>query len=146
MRGSGGTDGGVGKFVIGFALSALATYLFFDSVRVGTGGMGAISGMFAYGQGGYWQTTSLGIIFVPLFLAVVALFYDATMTWAWWLMYFGLGVIAVEILSRLQFYISMKSSHLIGMIVLFAAGVGLMIRSYADDAKSGKQSGPPTDG
>jgi hypothetical protein len=27
----------------------------------------------------------------------------------------------------------MKSTHLLGMIVLFAAGVGLMLRSYRDD-------------
>ena len=34
MRGSGGTDGGAGKFLIGLGLSGLALYLFFDSVRV----------------------------------------------------------------------------------------------------------------
>ena len=77
MRGSGGTEGGLGKFAIGFSLSALATYLFFDSVRVTTGGHGLISGLFGYGCGGYWETTSMGIIFVPFFLGVIALFYDA---------------------------------------------------------------------
>jgi hypothetical protein len=133
MRGSGGTEGGLGKFAIGFCLSALATYLFFDSVRVTSAGHGLVSGLLGYGYGGYWETTSTGIIFVPLFLGVVVLFYDAKPWWGWALTYFGIGVIALEILSRIQFLFQMKSTHLVGMIVLFAAGVGLMLRSYRDE-------------
>ncbi len=135
MRGSGGTEGGLGKFAIGFCLSALATYLFFDSVKVTSAGYGLISGLFGYGRGGYWETTSMGIIFVPFFLGVVALFYDAKPWWAWALTYLGIGVIAIEILSRIQFLFQMKSTHLLGMIVLFAAGVGLMLRSYRDEGR-----------
>ena len=142
MRGSGGTEGGLGKFAIGFCLSALATYLFFDSVKVTTGGHGLISGLFGYGHGGYWETTSMGIIFVPFFLGVVALFYDSRFWWGWTLVYFGIAVIAVEILSRIQFLFQMKTTHLLGMIVLFAAGVGLMLRSYRDEGapKDGKKT------
>jgi uncharacterized protein len=136
MRGSGGSEGGLGKFAIGFGLSALATYLFFDSVKVTTGGHGLISGLFGYGHGGYWETTSMGIIFVPFFLGVVALFYDSRFWWGWVLTYLGIAVIAIEILSRIQFLFQMKTTHLLGMIVLFAAGVGLMLRSYRDE-------GPP---
>ncbi len=123
-------------FAIGFALSALATYLFFDSVRVTTAGHGLISGLFGYGHGGYWDTTSTGIIFVPFFLGVIALFYDARLWWGWVLTYVGIGVVAIEILSRIQFLFQMKTTHLLGMIVLFAAGVGLMLRSYRDDGPS----------
>jgi hypothetical protein len=45
----------------------------------------------------------------------------------------------------------MKSTHLLGMLVLFAAGVGLMLRSYRDEGGSrskdetgskGKDQGP----
>jgi len=132
MKGSGGTEGGVGKFVLGFALSMLALYLFFDSVRVTTSGFGWVSGAFRSGHrtGGFWDTSSMGIVFVPFFIGVVALFYDSAMKWAWWLMWGGLGVIVLEIFSRLHFLFSMKTTHLLGMIVLFAAGAGLMIRSY----------------
>ena len=72
MRGSGGTEA-FRQVRIGFCLSALAAYLFFDSVRVTTAGHGLISGLFGYGQGGYWETTLTGIIFVPFFLGVVVL-------------------------------------------------------------------------
>ena len=145
MRGSGGTEGGLGKFAIGFFLAALATYLFFDSVKVTTAGCGLISGLFGYGRGGYWETTSMGIIFVPFFLGVVVLFYDARLWWGWLLTYLGIGTLAIEILSRIQFLFQMKTTHLLGMIVLFAAGVGLMLRSYRDDPPN-KDGGKEEDG
>ena len=135
MRGSGGTEGGVGLFAIGFCLAILALYLFFDSVKVSTEGFGLMSGMFrgrGGGQGGLWETTSMGIIFVPFFLGVLALFYDSRMTWAWWLTWIGVAVIAIEILSRIRFLMTMKTSHLLGMLLLFAAGAALMLRSYRD--------------
>jgi hypothetical protein len=149
MRGSGGTEGGVGKFSIGFCLSALAAYLFFDSVKVTTAGHGLITGLFGYGHGGYWETTSMGIIFVPFFLGVVVLFYDARLWWGWVLTYLGIGILAIEILSRIQFLFQMKTTHLLGMIFLFAAGVGLMLRSYREDQASKdqgkKQDAPDAD-
>lgn len=128
MRGSGGTEGGVSLFWIGFGLMALAVYLFFDSVKVSTG-MGFLSGWGRH-RGGMWETTSMGIIFVPFIISAIILFYDAAKKWAWWLLYIGLGVIAVEILSRVRFLMTVKTTHLLGMFVLFAAGVGLMLKSY----------------
>lgn len=135
MKGSGGTEGGVAMFAVGLGLSALAIYLFFDSVRVTTAG-GMISGMFAGrgrgagGGAGMWETTSMGLIFVPFLLGVVILFWDATKKWGWWLMYIGLAVIVIEVLSRIRFLMTAKLSHLLGMMVLFAAGVGFILRSY----------------
>jgi len=146
MRGSGGTEGGVGKFTIGLGLAVLAVYLFFDSVKVSTAGHGLVSGMLGHGQGGHWETTSMGIIFVPFFIGVVALFYDAKWRWAWGLTFLGIAVLAIEMLSRIRFLLFMKTTHLLGMIVLFSAGIGLMLRSYRekrsskpDDAKSAKE-------
>jgi hypothetical protein len=139
MRGSGGTDGGVGQFAIGFCLAMLALYLFFDSVKVSTAGYGLISGSFhgrGGGHGGFWETTSMGIIFVPFFLGVLSLFYNARMKWAWWLTWIGVAVIAIEILSRVRFLMTMKTTHLLGMMVLFAAGAALMLRSYRDASRN----------
>jgi uncharacterized protein len=118
---------------VGLALSALGTYLFFDSVRVGTTQHGLVSGLLGYGSGGYWETTSMGIVFVPFFLGVAALFYDSRRNWAWGLTVFGVLVLAVEILSRIQFFLNTKLTHLLGMLALFAAGLGLMIRSFREE-------------
>ncbi|MCA9123480.1 MAG: hypothetical protein H6822_03180 [Planctomycetaceae bacterium] len=143
MKGSGGTEGGVGQFFIGLVLAGLAIYLFFDSVRVTTG-VGLVSGgvhalMGRRGGGGMSETTSMGIIFVPFVIAVIALFYDARKKWAWWLLYLGVGVIAVEILSRIRFFMNTKLTHFLGMLVLFAAGVGLILRSLHDESTRTKE-------
>ena len=90
MRGSGGTPGGISEFAIGFVLAGLAVYLFLDSVFVSTGiGMiaGGVNGLF----GGFLgETTSSGMIFVPFFIGVTALFYDARPRWSWATMYLAL--------------------------------------------------------
>lgn len=134
MRGSGGTDGGVGMFFIGLGLAVLAVYLFFDSVRVTTE-IGLISGFFGARAGGLGQTTSMGLIFIPALIAVIGLFYDARRRWAWWLLYLGIAIIGIEILSHIRFYLNAKLTHLMGMLVLFGAGIGLMLRSLAEHGR-----------
>jgi len=134
-KGSGGTEGGAVMFFIGLLLSGVAMYLFFDSVRV-VSGEGLIGGMMrgrggGGGQGGGWrETTSMGILFVPFLIAVIALFYDAGKRWAWWLLYVAIAIITIEVLSRIRFFFNTKLSLFLLMMVLFAAGVGLMLRSY----------------
>jgi hypothetical protein len=146
MRGSGGTEGGTGKFLIGFGLSALALYLFFDSVRVSTAELGLFSGLARrHAGGGLLETTSMGLLFVPFFLGVLALFYDARLRWAWALMWLGLAVLVIEILSRIRFVMSMKTTHLLLMMVLFAAGAALMIRSYRDESAAARRAGDSQD-
>lgn len=71
-------------------------------------------------------------MFVPFFIGVTGLFYDSQQRWGWTLMALGIAIVVVEILSRMQFLITMKVSHLLGIIVLLAAGTGLMLRSYRD--------------
>jgi len=132
MRGSGGTEGGTPLFLIGLALAGLGGYLFFDSVRVTTD-VGLISGMMRGGRGGghgAWDTTSMGILFVPFLIGVIALFYNAQRKWGWWMLYLGMAVLTVEILSRIRFFLNTKLTHLLAMMVLFGAGVGLILRSY----------------
>ena len=143
MRGSGGTEGGTGQFAVGLLLSVAATYLFFDSVKVSTVPFGLVSGMMhrGGGGGGFWETTSMGVIFVPFFIGVIALFYNSRLRWAWGLTLLGLVVVAVEILSRIRFLMVTKTTHLFLMIVLFAAGIGLMLRSYVEQKKKGNREG-----
>jgi hypothetical protein len=130
--GSGGTDGGVGLFLSGFALAILSTYLFLDSVQVVAGHGGFLSRAMMGARGGLFggTTTSMGVLFVPFIIAVIALFYDAEQTWAWWLFWIGLVIVVIEVLSSLRFHTSMKLSTLMLFLGLFGAGVGLMLRSY----------------
>ena len=132
MRGSGGTDGGVGLFFFGLLMAVGGVYFFFDSVRVATGHGGIFSGALGGGRGHnrMMDTTSMGILFVPFFIGVFCLFVDAHRKWAWWLTYAGIAILTIEILSRIRFIIDTKLTHLLGMFVLFAAGCALMFRSY----------------
>ena len=146
MKGAGGTEGGIGKFVIGFLMAAVAVYLFFDSVRVITDGAGWISGALRGRHGGgMGLTTSMGIVFIPFFLGVFSLFVNSKQKWAWGLTYLGIGVLAVEIFSRIRFYIDTKLTHLLLMLVLFAAGCGFMFRSYREDSTVSSSSGDDSD-
>ncbi|MFT5192369.1 MAG: hypothetical protein ACI9DF_000521 [Verrucomicrobiales bacterium] len=138
MHDPGGTPGGLQKFGLGLLLSAVSLYFFFDSVHVATREAGLISGL----MGGRFQTTSMGIIFLPFFIGIVALFTNAKMKWAWIVTWIGLAIIVIEILSRIYFLMSMKTSHLLIMIVTFAAGAGLMLRSYRDESAAQKKSKP----
>lgn len=136
----GGTEGGDGWFLgaAGFLLAAAGLYFFFDSVYVHGGGAGLISGWIGGGGGamGPWHTTSMGVIFVPFFLGVTWLFYDASKKPAWVLMWAGLAMVVVEILSRIRFEFSMKTTHLLLILGMTAAGVGMMIRSYREDSRA----------
>ena len=132
---SGGTLGGGERFLLGFVLSAVSFWFFLDSVQVSTMGNGWVSGALRGGRrgGGIWETTSMGIVFLPFFLGVVVLFYNSKMKWGWYLTWIGLAIIAIEILSRIRFLLQMKTSHLLIMLVTFAAGAGLMLQSYRED-------------
>jgi hypothetical protein len=131
-RGSGGTEGGVGLFAIGFVLSIASVYFFFHSVQITGGGSGLFARMLQAGQtgGGWYSTASTGLVMVPFLLGVIALFYDAKKVWAWILMWTGLAILAIEILSSLSFSFSFRASYMLLLLVLFGAGVAMMLRSY----------------
>lgn len=131
----GGKDGGEVSYFVGIVLILLGGYLFFDSVRVNSGGAGWISGGIARGRGGMMETTSMGIIFVPLVAGIVALTYDASKKWPWALSGVGIVLIAIEILSRIRFVMNTKVTHLILMFAMIAVGAGLIARAV----RSGKK-------
>ena len=81
---------------------------------------------------GMWATGSMGIIFVPFGIGVFSLFVNASRRWAWWLTWIGLAILAIEVLSRINFFINMKTTHFLLMLVLFLFGCALMFRSYKD--------------
>ena len=132
----GGSDGGTGEFIggLGLLLTALGLYLFLDSVRVTSDGAGMVSSWLHGGTG--WDTASKGIVFLPFFAGVVALFFDSKMRLGWWLLGTGVAIILLEILSRLRFVFDMKTSHLVLILTVFFGGIGLVLRSFRQGAGS----------
>jgi len=103
-----------------------------------SGGIRGIRGGGA-GGGGMRETTSMGIVFLPFLVGLIALFYDASKKWSWAVTWIGIAIIIIEMLSRIRFDMQIKTSHLMIMFVTFAAGAGLMLQSYRDERLSEKQ-------
>ncbi|MGI9609626.1 MAG: hypothetical protein ACR2NL_04960 [Acidimicrobiia bacterium] len=124
----GGTAGGFGTFLAGAALAAVSAWFFADSVRVTSGiGRGGYGGFISDRFGG-----STGVVFLPLFIAVVWLFVNAKKPWPWAMLAIGIAVLAIEILSQLRFWFDLKLSHFLIMLFGFAAGIGMIIRSMRE--------------
>jgi uncharacterized protein len=123
----GGHEGGEGYFLGGVALIIAGLYFFMDSVHVTSGQFGAISRMVGRGRTGM-ETTSMGIVFLPFLIGVGVLFYDSSKKWGWWLAGIGLIMLVVEMVSRIQFRMDIKSSTFLLMFCFIAAGAGLAAR------------------
>lgn len=142
----GGQPGGEIKFLIGAVLTVVGVWLFFDSVRFTTGLGGLISNSIGRGRGrgggggGMMETTSMGIVLVPLFIGIIALFFNARQKWGWILTGLGLVILGVEVVSRFRPVIAIKGTHLFLLIILIAGGIGLMLRGYVEDRKRGGKS------
>lgn len=143
----GGSQGGEVKFLIGLLLTAVGLWFFFDSVRFTTAHHGLISGALRGGRGdgggggGLGQTTSMGIVLVPLFIGVVALFFNVKRTWAWIVTLVGIAILVVEIFSRFRPQFNVKGTHAILMLILMAGGIGLMLRAYVEDRNASSRGG-----
>ena len=146
VRGAGGTPGGTWLFFSGLVLAAAGLWFFLSNVHVVTRDFGMLSGAFSRGMlGGGMPAMSTGIVFAPIFFGLVLLFYDARMKWGWALFYTGLAIIVIEILSRIQFLMDMRTSNLLLMLGMIAAGIGMMLRSFRDasgDAGAGTRASP----
>ena len=149
VAGAGGTPGGTSLFFIGLVLAGAGLWFFLSNVHVVTRDVGVFYGAFNRGVfGGGMPAASTGVIFAPIFIGLVMLFYDARLKWGWALFYVGLAIIVIEILSRIQFLMQIKTSNLLLMLGMVAAGIGMMLRSFRDGSvRGGPTSGdgpPPT--
>lgn len=144
VRGAGGTPGGTWLFFFGLVLAAAGVWFFLSSVHVVTSPVGMVSGLFNRGIFGDGQPTmSTGIVFAPIFIGLVLLFYDARIRWGWGLFYVGLAVLVIEIFSRIQFLMNMRTSSLLLMLGTVAAGIGMMLRSFRDTSSPDRADKPP---
>lgn len=146
VRGAGGTPGGTWLFFAGLVLAAAGIWFFLSNVHVTTMPIGMVSGIFNRGLfGDGMPAMSTGVVFAPIFAGLVLLFYDARWKWGWALFYVGLALIVIEILSRIQFLMNMRTSNLLLMMGMVAAGIGMMLRSFRDGGQppAGPVETPP---
>ena len=118
MRGAGGTEGGIGQFLLGVAMAAGGGYLLTSQVTV------------ASGFWSFFGAHSFGLSLLPLVVGVGLLFFDGRSVIGWLLTVAGTAIIFLGILMHLEIYFRPTSlfSTLV-MLVLLAGGLGLVARS-----------------
>src|SRR5262249_59627209 len=125
-RGAGGTRGGVGQFVLGLGLVIAGGYLFLKRVTV-TSGLWTL-----------WGYNSFGLSLIPLLLGIGLLFFDGRSVFGWALTFGGVVVMITGIIANLQIYFSPTSlTDTMIMLVMLAAGVGVVARSFRAYYRSG---------
>jgi len=117
-RGAGGTEGGIGTFVIGALMAVAGGYLLTSQVTVTTG--------FWH----LWGYNSFGLSLLPFIIGIAFLFFDGRSIIGWVLTVAGAVIIFVGILMNLDVYFRPTSLfNTLLMLVLLFGGVGLVARS-----------------
>jgi hypothetical protein len=118
MRGAGGTEGGIGTFLVGFVMAIAGGWLLTNQVMVTTSGWMM------------WGHNAFGLSLIPLLIGIAWLFFDGRSIIAWLLTIAGAVIIFVGILTNLDIYFRPTSLfNTLLMLVLLVGGIGLIARS-----------------
>ncbi|MGI0119182.1 hypothetical protein [Zooshikella sp. RANM57] len=130
MRGAGGTNGGIGQFLIGLGMMCAGFYMLFNAIMVNSS---FNMGMRLYGLnlfGGQFNITS-GMVMVPFIFGIGMLFYNAKNFIGWLLTFGSLTALIFGVISSIHFSMrSMTAFELITILVLAMGGLGLFLRSF----------------
>jgi uncharacterized protein len=123
MRGAGGTEGGVGQFLLGVVMAVGGAYLLTQQVTVS-------SGFWAW-----FGPQTFGLSLLPLIIGVGILFFDGKSALGWLLTVCGAAIVLLGILMNLRVYFAPTSLfNTLVMLILLAGGLGLVARSLRPQA------------
>lgn len=118
LRGAGGTQGGIGTFLIGALMAVAGAYLLTNQVTVTSG--------YWY----LWGRSMFGLSLLPFIIGIAFLFFDGRSIAGWVLTVAGAVIIFLGILTNLDIYFRPTSLfNTILMLVLLFGGIGLVARS-----------------
>ncbi len=118
LRGAGGTEGGIGTFLIGFVMAIAGGYLLTNQVTV-TSGFWHV-----------WGYNAFGLTLLPLVIGIAFLFFDGKSIIGWVLTLAGAVILFVGIIVNLDIYFRQTSLfNTLLMLVLLLGGIGLVARS-----------------
>lgn len=136
MRGAGGTEGGVGRFILGLVMLIAGLYLFLDNIHV-TNHFTLGAGLFQFSG---VRVTS-GMVLIPFLFGVGMIFYDAKNDWGWVLVIATLVMLLVGVITSLEFRLRPMSAFELMMILgLALGGIGLLLGSLRNVSSSGKEA------
>ncbi|MGZ5494706.1 MAG: hypothetical protein ACXWHG_13965 [Thermoanaerobaculia bacterium] len=118
LRGAGGTEGGIGMFLLGFVMAVAGAWLLTDQVTVTSG------------RWHLWGYHAFGLSLLPLIIGIALLFFNGRSIAGWLLSIAGAVIIFVGILTNLEIYFRPTSLfNTVMMLVLLAGGIGLVARA-----------------
>ena len=118
MKGAGGTEGGIGEFLVGLVMAVGGGYLLTSQVTVSSGFWG------------WFGPRTFGLSLLPLVVGCGLLFFDGRSWLGWALTVGGAVIIFLGILMNLRIYFEPTSLfNTVIMLVLLAGGLGLLARS-----------------
>lgn len=118
IKGAGGTPGGIGQFLIGFALAVAGGWLLTNQV--------VVSG----GNWMLWGYNSFGLSLVPFILGVGMIFFNGRSVFGWLLLIAGLVIVIAGVIVNLRvYYLSTSLFNTLLILVLLFGGIGLIARS-----------------
>lgn len=135
-------------FLLGGSLFSAGIFLFTNQVMVGSGFRG-----FGWGRryGGGWGASfgglfsfdagqGLGLLMIPFGVGVALLLADAYRKLGWFLIWASSAAVGVSVLQSLNFTFRVTSLlSLMAMVVMIAAGGGLMFKSLRDYQEDDRQ-------
>jgi hypothetical protein len=114
----GGTPGGLGEFVMGFAMTCIGAYLLSNQVSV---------------VGSYWSfwgANTFGITLIPMLFGIGVLFWSGRSIVGWLLTAAGALFILAGVLANMHIYFQQTSLfNALVMLILLVGGLGLIARS-----------------
>jgi hypothetical protein len=125
MPGAGGTEGGVGRFILGFVMMVAGGYLFLQSINVSVG-MGLGYQFFnVWGAG-----ITNGMVLIPFVFGIGMIFYNGKSIFGWILAAASLVMLGFGVIAQTHFVLrSMSAFDLISILVLMVGGLGLLLSS-----------------
>jgi hypothetical protein len=118
MRDVGGTPGGLGHFLVGFAMACAGAYLLTNQVTVASS---------------YWNFygyNAFGITLLPMLIGIALLFWNGRSVIGWLLTVAGAIFILTGVLANLHIYFRPASLFdTMVMLILLFGGLGLIARA-----------------
>ncbi len=114
----GGTSGGLGHFILGFAMACIGAYLITNQVMI---------------VGSYWSfygANTFGVTLIPMLFGIAILFWNGRSVVGWLLTCAGALFILAGVIANMHVYFQPATLfHTIVMLVLLVGGLGLIARA-----------------
>ncbi|MBF0231641.1 MAG: hypothetical protein HQK62_06530 [Desulfamplus sp.] len=134
--GAGGTEGGTGRFLLGFIMMCTGFYMLLNAISIRSGfhfGLGIYRMAFM----GLGLNITSGMILIPFIFGIGMIFYNAKNLIGWGLAIGSLGSLIFGVISTLSIgFRSMSAFDLIVIIILSFGGMGLFLSSFKERKRS----------